>query len=259
MFAAEQCKIKTPPAEDTARRFARNFRTYSAAAEVQKHSADALVELLAATSGGREFSATTELGCGTGLLTRAYRRCFPSGRLHLFDLAANCQDFLEDVAYDSFTVADLDRIERLPPAELVISSSCLQWIKDPLRLFQTINASLAEGGIFAAASFSEGNLRELSLCGGDPLPCPSTETWRRFLVQSGFAVKRLAAQTQTLRFPDALAVLRHLKQTGTLLRAARSLRQTRRFLERYDALAQDGSVTLTYTPILWIAEKQRSV
>ena len=140
-----------------------------------------------------------------------------------------------------------------------LSSSCLQWIKDPLRLFQTINASLAEGGIFAAASFSEENLRELSLCGGDPLPCPSAETWRRFLVQSGFAVKRLAAQTQTLRFPDALAALRHLKQTGMLLRAARSLRQTRRFLERYDALAQDGSVTLTYTPILWIAEKQRSV
>ncbi|MGN0853133.1 MAG: methyltransferase domain-containing protein [Kiritimatiellia bacterium] len=244
-----------PSPTDTARQFARNFPTYADAARVQKRAAEALVDLLADVAGERSFSAATELGCGTGLLTRAMVKRFAIGKLALFDIAANCPDYLRDIAYDSFTVADLDELQSLPATELVVSASCLQWIRNPLRLFRKICASLRAGGLFAASTFSEGNLAELKLCGGTPLPCPSAETWRHLLEESGFAVRRLAGETSTLHFQSALEALRHLKRTGVLIPALRGYRQTRRFLERYETLRRNGSIPLTYTPVRWIAEK----
>ena len=248
-----------PTSAETARQFARNFPTYAEAARVQKRAADALVDLLAETSGQTRFSAATELGCGTGLLTRSLTRRFAIGKLALFDLAANCPDYLRDVAYDSFTVADLDELQSLPTTELVVSASCLQWIKHPLRLFRTIHAALHPGGLFAASTFSEGNLNEIALCGGTPLPCPSVATWGRLLEESGFAVRRLVAETSTLHFPSALEALRHLKRTGVLIPTMRDYRQTRRFLARYETLRRDGTIPLTYAPVRWIAEKPRGI
>ncbi|MGN0855710.1 MAG: methyltransferase domain-containing protein [Kiritimatiellia bacterium] len=248
-----------PSSENTARQFARNFPTYADAAQVQRRAAEALVELLAETSGRTHFSAATELGCGTGLLTRGLIKRFAIGKLALFDIVANCPDYLRDIAYDSFAVADLDELQSLPATELVVSASCLQWIRNPLRLFRTICASLHSGGLFAASTFSEGNLNELGLCGGTPLPCPSVETWRQLLEESGFVIRRLEAETSILHFPSALEALRHLKRTGVLIPTMRDYRQTRRFLARYETLRRDGTIPLTYTPVRWIAEKQGGI
>lgn len=242
-------------ARATADRFARNFRTYSAEAQVQRRAAERLVAELAAIAPDRRWGRVAELGCGTGVLTRAFLRRFPCQSLQLFDLAGNCPEYLADVRF-SFTCADLDDLQRLPPAELVLSSSCLQWLKDPVRLFRVIRSALPRGGVFAASAFSAGNLGELGLCGGRPLPCPPAEVWRGWIEEGGFAVRRFAAWRETLRFASPLSALRHLKRTGVLIPANGGYREVRRFLDRYETLRTGGTVPLTYCPVLWIAEKQ---
>ncbi|MGN0834115.1 MAG: methyltransferase domain-containing protein [Kiritimatiellia bacterium] len=240
----------------TARRFARNFRTYSAEAQVQRQVAELLVSALAELVPDRRWDRVVELGCGTGLLTRAWLRRFSCRSLQLFDLADNCPEFLADVARCSFTCADLDELQRLPPAELVLSSSCLQWLQDPVRLFRVVRSALPRGGLFAASAFSAGNLGELGACGGRPLPCPPADVWRGWLEECGYAVRRFESWAETLRFASPLAALRHLKRTGVLIPANDGYREVRRFLDRYEALRTGGTIPLTYRPVLWIAEKQ---
>lgn len=240
----------------TARRFARNFRTYSAEAQVQRQVAELLVSTLAGLVPDRRWDRVAELGCGTGMLTRAFLRRFPCRSLHLFDLAENSPEFLADVAHRSFTCADLDDVQLLPPAELVLSSSCLQWLKEPARLFRVVHRALPRGGLFAASAFSAGNLGELGVCGGRPLPCPPADVWRGWLEECGYAVRRFESWSETLRFASPLAALRHLKRTGVLIPANGGYREVRRFLDRYETLRTGGTVPLTYRPVLWVAEKQ---
>lgn len=245
-------------ARATADRFARNFRTYAAEAQVQRRVAERLVAELAEVAPCRRWDLVAELGCGTGLLTRTFLRRFHCRSLQLFDLAGNCPEFLADLAVESssFTCIDLDDLRRLPPAELVLSSSCLQWLKDPVRLFRVVRSALPHGGIFAASAFSAGNLGELGVCGGRPLPCSPAESWRGWMEECGFAVRRFAAWSETLRFASPLAALRHLKRTGVLIPADGGYRAVRRFLDRYETLRTGGTVPLTYRPVLWVAERR---
>ena len=207
----------------TARRFARHFATYPDEAVVQRHTADALVEALRAEASGPCFPHVVELGCGTGLLTRAFLRAF--------------------------------KCEALPPTDLVLSASCLQWLRDPERLFRVVAASLPKCGLFAAATFSAGNLSELEQCGGQPLTCPAARRWREMLEASGFEIRRFEARTVRLSFPSALDALRHLKRTGVLTPALGGYRDARRFLARYETLRDSHGVPLTYTPVFWVAAK----
>ncbi len=239
----------------TARRFARHFATYPDEAVVQRQTADALVEALRAEAPGPCFPRVAELGCGTGLLTRAFLRAFECEALLLLDIVETCAEFFADLPQTTFRRADLDALETLPPSDLVLSASCLQWLRDPARLFRVVATALPKGGLFAAATFSTGNLAELEQCGGQPLACPTAERWREMLVAGGFEVRRLEARTVRLSFPSALDALRHLKRTGVLTPALGGYRDARRFLGRYEALRDAQGVPLTYTPVFWVAAK----
>lgn len=239
----------------TARRFARHFATYLDEAVVQRQTADALVEALRAEAARPSFPRVVELGCGTGFLTRAFLRTFACDALLLVDLVETCADFFADLPQATFRRADLDALEALPPADLVLSASCLQWLRDPARLFRVVAAALPKGGLFAAATFSAGNLVELERCGGQPLACPTDARWRAMLEAGGFAVRRFEARSVRLSFPSALDALRHLKRTGVLTPALGGYRETRRFLARYEALRDAQGVPLTYRPVFWVAAR----
>lgn len=241
---------------DTARRFARHFATYADEAVVQRRTAEALVAALRAETPRAAFPRVVELGCGTGFLTRAFLRAFACEALDLFDLAAPCAAYFSDLPHAAFRCADLETLEALPRADLVLSASCLQWLCDPARLFRVVADALPPGGLFAAATFADGNLAELERCGGRPLACPAAGAWRAMLAASGFSVRRFEARTARLSFPSALDALRHLKRTGVLTPALGGYRETRRFLARYEALRDAwGAVPLTYAPVFWVAAK----
>ncbi|MDE3276040.1 MAG: methyltransferase domain-containing protein [Verrucomicrobiota bacterium] len=239
----------------TARRFARHFATYPDEAVVQRHTAEALVESLRAEASGPCFPHVVELGCGTGLLTRAFLRAFKCEALLLLDIVETCAEFFADLPQTMFRCADLDALEALPPTDLVLSASCLQWLRDPERLFRVVAASLPKCGLFAAATFSAGNLAELEQCGGQPLTCPAAGRWREMLEASGFEIRRFEARTVRLSFQSALEALRHLKRTGVLTPALGGYRDARRFLARYETLRDSHGVPLTYTPVFWVAAK----
>ena len=239
----------------TARRFARHFATYPDEAVVQRQTADALVAALREEAARPNFQRVVELGCGTGFLTRAFMRTFKCDALLLLDIVETCAEFFADLPQTTFRRADLDVLEALPPSDLVLSASCLQWLRDPERLFRVIAASLPKGGLFAAATSSAGNLAELEQCGGQPLVCPTDERWREMIEASGFEVRRFEARMARLTFPSALDALRHLKRTGVLTPALGGYRDARRFLSRYEELREKQGVPPTYTPVFWVAAK----
>lgn len=240
----------------TAQRFSRHFATYANEAVVQRQVADALTEALRAEAVHTHFPQVVELGCGTGFLTRAFLRTFTCESLLLLDLADTCASYFKDLPQTTFRCADLETIEALPHSDLVLSASCLQWLHDPSRLFRVIASALPPGGLFAAATFTAGNLAELEQCGGSPLMCPTADEWRTMLEANGFSVRRFEARSVRLSFPSALDALRHLKHTGVLTPALGGYRETKRFLSRYEAMRDaQGAVPLTYAPVFWVAAK----
>ncbi len=237
-------------------RFARHFSTYESEAVVQRRLADGLVSALAEASGRSSFGAAVELGCGTGLLTRAFRARFACRHLSLYDIVRDCPAFLQGLDGVSFTCADLETVAELPSADVVVSASCLQWLKDPARLFCVVQRALSVGGFFAAATFVEGNFDEIRQCGGQPLSCPSAAEWRAWLEAAGLRVRRFDVTSETLRFPTPLEAMRHLRRTGVMTPALGDYRSVRRFLARYAELGDATGVPLTYRPVLWVAEKE---
>ena len=237
-------------------RSSRHLETYDDNAHVQRALADAVVSRLAARCRKNVLGRVLDLGCGTGLLTRRFLRDFSCGELFLYDLVPECGQFVSDIPRSRFFSLDLNAPGLLPPADVLLSGACCQWLEEPRVLFRAAAKSLPSGGWFAGSSFAAGNLEELALCGGTPLVCPAAETWRVLLTECGFVPEDFACFTETLYFPSPADTLRHLKKTGVLISALKNCAEVRHFLDRYEKLRRPGrGIPLTYRPVLWVARK----
>lgn len=244
---------------ETGRRFARSLATYDGSAAIQHFMAEHLIRLLKdETDGKRSFPRVLDLGCGTGLLYRSFRKEFGCREAVLLDLAPECGRFLRDLKNIAFIVRDLDGPKSLPPADLVLSGACVQWLRAPGELFRKVCRALPAGGLFAASAFRTGNLREIAQCGGAPLVSPDDEVWGGLLRDAGFRILRYESGPRVLEFGSPRAVLEHLKRTGVLIPVLKSIREIRDFMRKYESLSdpETGRVPLTYEPCFWIAEKE---
>jgi malonyl-ACP O-methyltransferase BioC len=254
----------TPDKSLLARRFGRSLAAYDGAAVVQREMARRLIEALVSCGGTDRFGSVLELGCGSGLLTRALLRACRVRRLALNDLAAACVATAVEArtigrgAAVRFVHGDMETMALPRSRDLILTSAAVQWAEDPLRLVRRVAGLLRGGGFAAIASFGPGNLREVAGITGVSLHYPALREIGAALSEQ-CDVLRTRAWRRVLRFASAHEILRHMRATGVNALAARAWtrREIAEFCRVYEARygGPDG-VPLTYSPVLVVARRR---
>ena len=143
--------------------------------------------------------------------------------------------------------------------DLITSASAFQWFKDPESFIRTVAGLLRPDGIFLFNTFSPDNLPEIRTLTNRGLHYPSTETLMKWLGAAFSAVYKHEEQI-VLTFDSPRDVLMHLKRTGVTATPRHEEVWTRSRLARFDEAYRerfstpDGQVTLTYTPLYFLAK-----
>lgn len=239
--------------------FARHYSEYETAATVQKDMAARLAAALFAAAPGLNVARALEIGIGTGFLTRRLVARYPQAEWWFNDLTPAAFDWIPAGLRQASTLpGDAETLPYPQQLNLIASASALQWFDNLPAFFAKARSVLAPGGVLAVASFGSQNLCELAQISGNALRCPSLEEWKGMAQEAGLRLMRAEEWLHGLRFPSVFAMLQHLRHTGVNGAASAKLRtmaQLRSFSEAYGAAfaAADGSVPLTYHPLLLIA------
>lgn len=143
-----------------ARDFGAAAGSYDAAARLQRHMGEALLERLP----DQAFDNVVDLGCGTGLFLEALQRLTRPRRMTAADLSPAMLDFASRSRSVSanFVVADA---EALPFADasqdLVFSNLMIQWCDHPLPVLRECFRVLRPGGWLLCSTLLDGTLAEL--------------------------------------------------------------------------------------------------
>ncbi len=225
------------------RRFDAAATTYDRFAPLQRLVAGRLADRIAASvpDPGRAVRVL-EVGCGTGLLTRALRRRLPQAMVVATDLSpAMLQACRARLPGDERLL--LLAADALQPAvssgfDLICSSLALQWLDDPEASLAALARLLAPGGTLHVATLVAGTLagwRDAHLAenlfhGGLDHPHPD-----RLAATGG----TWDAETISVAYPDGLAFLRGLRGIGADLspvgRRPLGPGALRRVLRRFEA------------------------
>lgn len=240
-------------------RFARAVETYESQAVVQRKAAERLADLM-----GRHFhvlgSRILEIGCGTGMLSRRLLTQFAPAELVLNDLCPDVGICFSNVPRTRFLPGDAREVVWPGTFDAIASASAVQWFGD-LRAFARRCADvLPKDGILAVSCFGPATLRETAELTGCGLTYPDFAGFRSAL-ETFFDCCVCEQALETLLFPDAAAVLRHLKATGVTATGASGGPWTRgrmaAFASSYESrFAVDGGVTVTYEPYWFVGKKR---
>lgn len=149
----------------------RNFglaaKTYDSNATLQRLVADRLasriVERLSPARSGGPLRIL-EIGCGTGLLTRALRERLPNALIVATDLAPQmlqaCRAAMADDARLLVLAMDAAQASVGGGFDLICSSLALQWFVDPASLLAGLLRLLAPGGVLQVSTLVAGSLSE---------------------------------------------------------------------------------------------------
>ena len=242
-----------PPKQQIARRFTRALPVYEQHAAAQIRIAEKLASDIQALR--RDYGCALEIGCGSGVYTRLLQTSLNVAHWHINDLCPECA---ANIKADRFLPGDIEAIELPSSYDLITSASTFQWLAEPDRLLQKLNACLKAGGILAFNTFDPDNLHQIKALTGAGLHYPDAAHWTALLRKNGFDLLASEAQTITLWFDDARQILSHLKHTGVTATAQQHWTRTRlqAFSEDYRRrYQQNGRLPLTYTPLYFIAEK----
>jgi malonyl-CoA O-methyltransferase len=240
-----------------AARFSRAAESYEGAALAQAEVARACAAALPAGPSG----LAVEIGAGGGLLTGLARaRCAWSGYVGL-DIAPGMLARLalrgpREVAL----VADGEAAPLRPGrADLLLSSSTMQWYRDPWRSIPANLELLAPGGAFALALFVEGTLAELARVSaetgfGSVLPLRPGREYADILARTPgvrFDWRELETAQTAPTVRAALDGLRRTGATATPAPRAHAPARWRAFARRYAELfAVPGGVRVSYRAVL---------
>ncbi|WP_298062140.1 methyltransferase domain-containing protein [uncultured Rikenella sp.] len=262
-------------------RFERHLGTYDTLATVQRAIAGRLATLLESTGtsdlkeGGKKG---VEIGTGTGFLTRHLIRLFPRTEWTLNDLVPKSRDFLPPTTPCGvplrFTAGD-GELFRFGTAvyDLIASASTVQWFDDLPGFIARAAAGLAPGGILALGTFGPENFREITATTGQGLEYYPLGELVRIFSTNGLRILSEEEWIEEQHYPAPTDVLRHLRLTG--VNAVAAERWTHSRLKQFEADYRSAysvgaasasgpkkeeeksgeSVTLTFHPILLIAEK----
>lgn len=241
-------------------RFARAVETYESQAVVQRHAAEHLAELMGNVFhvlGGRIL----EIGCGTGILSRRLLTRFAPSELVVNDLCPDMGICFSNVPRTRFLPGDAREVQWPGTFDAIASASALQWFGDITAFANRCATVLPKGGVLAVSCFGPATLRETAALTGCGLHYPDFETFRSSL-ETAFDCCACEQAIETLTFPDASSVLRHLKATGVTATGASGGTWTRgrmaEFCTAYESQfpAKDGGVTATYEPYWFVGTKR---
>lgn len=243
-------------------RFEASFATYNELADVQRRICDRLA-LSAAELCVHDVHRAFEIGAGTGFLTRCLVARWPQAKWYLNDLIPSTEGFLAPQVGDAdieYLWGDAEKIDYPAALDLIASTSTAQWFEDKDAFARKTAAALNPGGYLVLSLFGPDNFREIKTATGEGLEYHSLTELAAILERAGFRILLADEYTETLSFATPRDVLKYIKSLGV-----NSVKKTRwhpgkmdDFETRYRALfpAPDGGVTLTYHPLLLVAERR---
>lgn len=189
--------------------FNKHYNVYEKYSLAQKQVAKNLLDYMGKSNiFNTQINSIFEIGCGTGIFTREYRKYFLHSDLILNDIF-DVREFIKDIDYNIFIQENIEELD-IPKSDLVVSSSVFQWIKDKDSLIRNI-AENTDNLCFS--SYVSGNLIEIKNHFDISLDYLNIEEFKEILKKYFSSVKSYS-ETIKLDFEDPMSVLKHLKYTG---------------------------------------------
>ena len=189
--------------------FNKHYNVYEKYSLAQKQVAKNLLDYMGKSSiFNTQINSIFEIGCGTGIFTKEYRKYFLHSDLILNDIF-DVREFIKDIDYNIFIQENIEELD-IPKSDLVVSSSVSQWIKDKDSLIRNI-AENTDNLCFS--SYVSGNLIEIKNHFDISLDYLNIEEFKEILKKYFSSVKSYN-ETIKLDFEDPMSVLKHLKYTG---------------------------------------------
>jgi len=238
---------------------------YTDHAHIQQALLDRLVPLIMQydTPG----SLWIDAGCGNGALENKLAASHFKGTLLALDIAKASLSFgaSKSTAHNvHWLCADIEHPPLKPAcASGIISASVLQWFPTMNTVLDSLQQLLSTNGFFAFSIFTGQSFHELSAIRSrfglpDPVQCPPPEALHDLFTQNNLTFISTEPFSQTLFFPSAMDVLRHLSAIGST--SMPSSRMSRHSLQKFctmyeDTFASSGGVPLTYEARFGICRK----
>lgn len=208
------------------RSFDRAAIRYDEHARLQQKVASTLIEHLEAHIKNMQPQSILDLGCGTGQITEAICQQYLAADVVSLDFSQNMLAQTERRLSSSglSTSAICADAEQLPFQEgafdLIISSLMLQWSNDLRNTLTKIHDSLAEQGILAFSSLSNGSLKEVksswkTVDGGvHSSDFLTLQTFESIAKKSGFSKVTVVPETIVMCYPNVREMLLEMKGIG---------------------------------------------
>jgi malonyl-CoA O-methyltransferase len=250
--------------EKVRKRFGRSISSYNEVAVVQKKVARELMQKIRDVK-TISFSNVLEIGCGTGFLTHELLQYIHPGHYLVNDLVDSMHDEVAKIASVcefmnwSFIGGDAEKLIFPGSFDLVVSASAIQWFQDIAGFFFSVSKLMEKGNVFAFSTFGPQNFREIGTLQEAHLTYPSRE---ELMLQLSlyFNILHCSEEIIPLGFGTPYDVLKHIKDTG--VNAVSDHRWNRHALLNLETSYRrlytnpDGSVNLTYHPIIMITQKK---
>lgn len=218
-------------------RFDSQARGYHVHATPQRRFAEALAAFAPFAPGDR----VTELGAGTGFLTRAL---LAQGAVVDASDASPAMVEIGRASAPSATWSVQDAFGEIFPCHHLASNGMLQWAPDPGAVLRHWREALHPGGRLLLGVPCEPGFRELrSLAGEGPIHWRDEAQWLRLLRREGFSVRAAAVFEHLEIYSSAIDFLRQLHESGVTGEPRFSAGELRSLLREYNRLfpAPDGS------------------
>lgn len=235
--------------------FEKAMDKYDDNAVVQKFLAEILAEETSLVR--KNYGKILEAGCGTGLLTREIKKKLSFESFTANDLSEKSKKYLDKIFENyNFICGNAARINTTQKFDLIISNAMFQWFSNLDEVLDRYRNILNKDGILAFTTFSPENFPELVKITGISLAYKTSDELSEIL-EKNYKILKLETFSKTLEFKTPLELLYHLKNTGvnSLGDKKWEFADVKDFCDKYVKTFE--KVTLTYTPILVIAQKLR--